>query len=125
MKTSVPLASLLLLAPALLLADEKLVDWPQFRGPRGLAVSEARGLPTTFSQKDNLAWKTRLPGPGTSSPIVFGDRVYLTCYSGYNVPGERGGEQEDLRRHLVCLDRKEGKVVWDVKVKPALPEQDR
>jgi outer membrane protein assembly factor BamB len=126
MKAILPTAAalLLLLAPCRLLSQEKLIDWAQFRGPGGLAVSAAKGLPTTWSESENLAWKTKLPGPGTSSPIVFGDRIYLTCYSGYNVPGERG-KPENLKRHLVCLSRKDGKVVWDKAVKAELPEQDR
>lgn len=125
MKTLVAFAALsLALASGRLHAQEKLVDWAQFRGPKGLAVSDAKGLPTTWSEKENLAWKLELPGPGTSSPIVFGDRIYLTCYSGYN-PITRTGKLEDLKRHLVCLARKDGKQIWDKALEAALPEQDR
>src|SRR5262245_16309771 len=115
----------LLLGVSAVSAQEKLVDWPQFRGPGGQGVSGAKGLPITWSQTENLAWKIEPPGAGTSSPIVLGDRIYLTCYSGYNVPQKRGGEQKDLKRHLVCLDRKTGKVIWDEAVKAALPEEGR
>ena len=101
---------------------ERLAAVPR---PERTGHQHGKGLPTTWSEKENLAWKTKLPGPGTSSPIVFGDRIYLTCYSGYNVPGERRGKQEDLKRHLVCLDRSDGKIVWDKsRSKAALPEQD-
>lgn len=113
-----------LLFASTLLAQDKLSDWAQFRGPKGLGISPDKGLPTTWSEKENLAWKTKLPGPGTSSPIVVGDRIYLTCYTGYNVPGERGN-MDDLKRLLVCLDRKSGEVKWKKEVAAALPEQER
>jgi hypothetical protein len=52
-----------------------------------------------------------MPGPGTSSPVFVGDRIFVTCYTGYNVPGKPRGEQADPRRHLLALDRKTGKIV--------------
>jgi hypothetical protein len=54
----------LVVIPAALAAD-----WIQFRGPGGQGVSDDKGLPETWSGAENLAWKTRLPGPGSSSPI--------------------------------------------------------
>lgn len=91
-------------------------DWPQFRGPGSLGVAPAeKGLPTTWSDKDNLLWKKELPGAGASSPIVVGDRIFLTCYSGYGIPGAKGGDIKDLKRHLLCLDRK-GEVLWSKEV---------
>jgi len=99
-------------------------DWPGFRGPTGQGTSPAKGLPTTWSETENIAWKTELPGPGTSSPAVFGKKIFLTCYTGYNVPGEQGA-MDDLVLHLVCLDRTTGKQLWATPVKPKLPEQDR
>lgn len=100
-------------------------DWPQFRGPGGAGTSSAKGLPEKWDAQSGLAWKVELPGPGASSPVLFGDRLFLTCYSGYNVPGRPQGRPEDLRRHLVCLDRKTGKLIWDQPVPAKIPEQDR
>ncbi len=100
-------------------------DWAGFRGPSGMGISAAKGLPVTWSESENIAWKTPLPGPGASSPIVFGDRIYLTSYTGFFVPGESGGSQEDLKRHLLALNRKDGKLVWDTAVAAKLPEEDR
>jgi outer membrane protein assembly factor BamB len=97
-------------------------DWPNFRGPRGSGVSEEKDLPITWSDKENLVWKIDLPGPGSSSPIVWGDKVFVTCYTGYGLDGRNPGDQSELARHLVCVDRKEGKVLWDREVKAALPE---
>jgi outer membrane protein assembly factor BamB len=100
-------------------------EWSSFRGPTGQGESAAKDLPTTWSETENIAWKTPLPGPGASSPVVFGDRIYLTCYTGFFVPGESGGSQEDLKRHLLSIDRKSGKIVWDKPVAAKLPEEDK
>ena len=58
-------------------------DWIQFRGPGGNGASKEVGLPTKWTSKENVAWRTELPGLGTSSPIVVGQKVFVTCYSGY------------------------------------------
>jgi hypothetical protein len=100
-------------------------DWRQFRGPAGQAVSRSQGLPTTWSLTNNLVWKTELPGPGASSPIVLGDRVYVTCYTGYAVPGSPGGEVEALQRHIVCLRRTDGRILWTKDLPAVQPEQVR
>ncbi|MCX7825652.1 MAG: PQQ-binding-like beta-propeller repeat protein, partial [Verrucomicrobiae bacterium] len=58
--------------------------WPQFRGPNGNGIAPADAKPpTVWSDTKNLQWKVGLPGPGSSSPIVWGNRVFVTCYSGY------------------------------------------
>lgn len=88
-----------------------VADWPQFRGPGGLGVAADKNLPTTWSDKDNIAWKTDLPGPGSSSPIVVGDKIFVTCYSGYGLDQDNPGDPKNLKRHLVCLD-KHGKILW-------------
>src|SRR5262245_17054074 len=88
-------------------------NWPQFRGPGGLGVSESRGLPVRWSATENIAWKTNLPGPGSSSPIVWGDRIFVTCYSGYGLSESDPGNPGTLKRHLICLQRADGKILWD------------
>jgi outer membrane protein assembly factor BamB len=96
-------------------------DWTQFRGPGGLGVSEERGLPLTWSSGEDIAWKTDLPGPGASSPITLGGRVFVTCYSGYGLePNE--GDQQDLMRHVLCLARSDGKILWHKQLPAKLPE---
>ncbi len=100
-------------------------DWPGFRGPGGMGVSAAKGLPVTWSESENIVWKTPLQGAGASSPIVFGDRIYLTCYTGYFVPGESEGAQEDLQRHLLAFLRSDGSLVWDKAIAAKLPEEER
>src|SRR5262249_54042332 len=98
------------------------VDWMQFRGPGGQGVSGDTGLPEKWSEKDNVVWKTKLPGPGTSSPVTVGDAIYLTCNSGYGESASPAGDQKNLMRHLVCLDRKTGAIRWTKDFKPELPE---
>ena len=69
--------------------------------------------------------KTPLPGPGSSSPIVVGDRVFLTCYTGYG-PAARGAtSQDDLKLHVLCLNRADGRILWDKPIAAELPEQER
>lgn len=99
-------------------------DWPGFRGPTGQGIATAK-LPVKWNLDENVAWKTALPGPGASSPVVFGDRIYLTCYTGYFVPGESGGSQEDLKRHLLAFQRQDGKLLWNKPVPAKLPEEER
>ncbi|MCS6861373.1 MAG: PQQ-like beta-propeller repeat protein [Abditibacteriales bacterium] len=98
-------------------------DWPQFRGPGGLGVSPERGLPLTWSSTQNIVWKTALPGAGASSPIVIGQRIYLTCYTGYGIPGQPRGDLTQLKRHLLCLNRSDGKVLWHWTAPTQLPEE--
>ena len=88
-------------------------DWSRFRGPNGSGVSQdTAAVPTTWSETKNLKWKVALPGPGSSSPIIVGDRIFVTCWSGYGTSREAPGEQAALRRHLVCVDRETGKTIW-------------
>jgi outer membrane protein assembly factor BamB len=96
-------------------------DWMQFRGPGGLGVSDEKGTPVKWGSGEGIAWQVDLPGPGASSPIVVGDRILVTCYTGFGLaPNE--GDQKDLRRHLLCLDRNSGKELWKKTFEPKLPE---
>ena len=87
-------------------------DWSGFRGPDRSGVSKETGLPLEWSATKNILWKRELPGPGASSPIVFGDRVYVTSYSGYGLDPKAPGNLADLKRHLLCVDAKSGQVLW-------------
>ena len=100
------------------------VNWPAFRGAGGMGVSSAKNLPVEWGTDKNIAWKASLPGAGASSPVVFGDRIYLTAYSGFFAPGQ-DGKKDDLKRHLIALKRKDGSTVWDQAVPAKLPEEDR
>jgi outer membrane protein assembly factor BamB len=98
-------------------------DWTQFRGKGGLGISDETGLPLKWSSEEGIVWKAEMPGPGASCPITLGDRVFITCYSGYGLkPNE--GDQKDLLRHLLCLNRTTGKILWHKKIQPKLPEHN-
>jgi outer membrane protein assembly factor BamB/pimeloyl-ACP methyl ester carboxylesterase len=97
-------------------------DWRQFRGPGGLGTSAEKDLPLEWSAKKNLVWRTKLPGPGASSPVIVGNRVFVTCYTGYGLSEKDPGKMEDLRRHLLCVDRRDGNILWAKEFTPALPE---
>ncbi len=92
-------------------------DWPRFRGPQGSGISNEKNLPIKWDARTNILWKTKLPGRGASSPVTFGKRIYVTCYSGYG-SGRRGEQMKDLKRHLLAIDRDSGKIVWN-KVMPS------
>jgi outer membrane protein assembly factor BamB len=84
-------------------------DWPQFRGPNGSGLCPSCGqLPTNFGPQKNVLWKTELPA-GKSSPILVGDRIFLTASGG-----------DDLI--TICLSRTTGKVEWRQTVRPARRE---
>lgn len=98
-------------------------DWARFRGPGGNGVSAGGKPPTEWDESKNVAWKTALPGPGTSSPIVWQEHVYLTCHTGYGLgSGEKAGEMEDLKRLLLCYQLGDGKEVWRREIESTLPE---
>lgn len=121
--TATPASSTTPAAQSSVKAEGRAGDWPAFRGPTGMGISSASGMPTTWSETENIAWKTPLPGAGASSPIVFGDRIYLTAYTGFFVPGESGGSLDELQRHLLAINRDDGKIVWDKAVSAKLPEE--
>ncbi len=89
-----------------------------------MGTSSAKDLPLRWSESENLLWKTPLPGSGASSPITFGDHIYLTSYTGFLVPGESGGSQKDLKRQVIALDRGSGQIVWQKEIPAKLPEED-
>lgn len=97
-------------------------DWPQFRGPGGLGIAPDKNVPVEWSADKNVVWKTELPGAGASSPIVVGDKVFVTSYSGYGT-GKKDDDKKNLKRHLLCIERKTGKISWshDFPAEPGEP----
>ena len=78
-------------------------DWRQFRGNDSNGVAEESDLPLTWSETENVAWKVPLEGRGLSAPIVVGERVFVTCSSGF---------LQD-RLHVLCFDAATGKQRWE------------
>src|SRR5688572_27351018 len=77
-------------------------DWPQFRGPSGNSVVNDPALPTKIEAK-NIQWAIDLPGRGLSSPIIVGDRIFVTCAT---------GPKQD-RLHVICFNAKDGTKRWE------------
>ena len=80
-------------------------SWPEFRGPTGQGVSTATGLPVTWSETENVKWKTEIHGKAWSSPVVLGNQVWITTAS---------EEGHDL--FAIAVDRQSGKVLHDLKL---------
>lgn len=98
-------------------------DWLRFRGPNGSGVSQQTDAsPSQWGPDQNVAWKLDLPGAGVSSPVVVGNRVFVTCYSGYGLDRENPGDLSKLKRHLICVDATTGKIDWQVAVDSTQPE---
>ena len=96
--------------------------WTGFRGPAATGSADASGLPTTWDSTTNIIWKADLPGLGASAPITLDSRVYVTCYSGYAESKDDPGVLEKLMRHVVCLDRDSGAILWAKEFKAKMPE---
>jgi len=80
-------------------------DWPAWRGVRGDGASLETNIPVRWGPGDNIAWKTPIPGKGHASPVVAGGKVYvITC------------TEDDQTRRLLCLDRRDGRVLWQREV---------
>src|SRR5688572_32731646 len=93
-------------------ATARAGDWPGWRGPNGDGRSEEANLPTHWSATENVHWKTPIPGGGHSSPVVVGDRVLVTT-----------ALESEQKRMLLCLNRLDGKTIWEREVLRAPLEQ--
>lgn len=114
------------------LAEQGPDHWPQFRGPGGRGVADGSGLPDRWSASENIAWKTDLPGLGWSSPVVWGQKVFVTTVvklgqreeprKGLYFGGERPQPQEAHEWKVYCLDLETGRVLWDRVLHKAVPQ---
>jgi len=110
--TSIMLRVLLALSIAVAASAQ---DWPQWRGPLGNGVNpEARGLPVTWSETENVQWKLALPSWAAATPIVSGDTVFVTSAEAGSVghAGSGGGAADKERLLLLAVDRETGKIRW-------------
>jgi outer membrane protein assembly factor BamB len=86
--------------------------WPRWRGPSGQGIVEGTGYPDTWSDTENVLWRVEPPGRGNSSPIIWNDRIFLTT-------AHDGGK----KRSIVCLNRADGKLLWETFAPDARPEK--
>jgi outer membrane protein assembly factor BamB len=98
----------LLMTPCLALADD---NWPQWRGPNQNGVADARDLPETWSETENIVWKTPLPSWSGSSPIVWGDKVFVTSPSKPANDDERKTGGPSLL--LLAIAKEDGRILWE------------
>src|SRR6185436_3054445 len=91
-----------LLIILLMCAALRAEDWPQFRGPGGQGISDAKNLPTKWSASENVIWKKEIPGKGWSSPVLMGGKIYLTGAL------EENGIPISLR--AICVDAASGDI---------------
>jgi outer membrane protein assembly factor BamB len=111
-----PIAALLVQA-SLLAADG---DWPHWRGPNhdGMARGDA---PVCWSDTEHIAWKAPVPGSGLSSPVIWGNRIFVTTAVPTGTPSP--GALQEHRFMLLCFDRKTGKTLWEKVARVATPHQ--
>jgi outer membrane protein assembly factor BamB len=136
-KTSRALSGMLfVLAVAGLVQAQSDAHWPQWRGPffNGMARGDA---PTVWSDTKNIKWKVEIPGRGFSTPVIWGDKIFLTTAIPTGKPAEApqgppaegrrtGGGSGPLVEHkfeVLCLDRKTGKLLWQRTAKLATPHE--
>ncbi len=118
-------------------------DWPQWRGPHGSGISPETNLPTEWSDTRNVLWKTRIPGMGHSSPIVWGNRIFLTTsVEGAPIPGrtrvihkdakgeeyihpDSMGADHNYSLRVLSIDRDTGRVLWQHEVYDGPVQDDR
>ena len=119
------LAAFLSLLPTLAFS----ADWPQWRGPDGSGHISGTGYPTSWSETENVAWKTELPGQGHSSPVIDGDAVWLTTATTAPISEEKKKEKlaantgsqpltlvGELSMRALCVDRKSGELLHNIEL---------
>jgi outer membrane protein assembly factor BamB len=115
-------------------ADDKDGHWPQWRGPFDNGMART-AVPTEWSSTKNIAWKAEIPGRGHSSPVIWGNRIFVTtavpnapapeapASSGGRGPGGGTGVGVEHRFLVLCLDRVTGKILWERTAKVAKPHE--
>lgn len=87
------------------------LEWPQFRG-RDFSSSVPDAFRLEWAEDGGIKWKAELPGRGASTPIVVGDRVFVTAFDGFGLTVEEAGDYRSLRHHILCFDKNSGKPIW-------------
>jgi outer membrane protein assembly factor BamB len=113
-------------------------NWPGWRGPGSLGISEEKGIPVKWDLTRNVKWKAEVPGLGHSSPIVWGNRVFVTTavssdpredYWEKGFPrSDRKPDAAEISWKVLCFDRDTGRLLWEqtaIKAKPAHARQTK
>ncbi|MEZ6067335.1 MAG: PQQ-binding-like beta-propeller repeat protein [Planctomycetaceae bacterium] len=122
----------LLFSTSLFAADDWSHQWPAWRGPSFSGVAPHADPPLTWSETENVAWKVAVPGKGHGSPIVWGDRIYLTTAIETERAGQAAAPDETAktvppeRVHqfvVLCLDRATGETLWSRVAREEVPRE--
>jgi outer membrane protein assembly factor BamB len=135
----VPCLALLIAAPWALAADDEttLKNWPAWRGPQANGVAPLGDPPTKWSETENIRWKVEIPGEGSSTPIIWNDRIFLltaiktdktvdTVPDAENQPQRPFGikfPKNYFQFVVMCLDRKTGKTLWQKVATERVPHE--
>ena len=109
-------------------------DWPQWRGPFGTGVAPNADPPLEWSESKNIRWKVALPGKGHSTPVIWGQRIFLTTAIPYGealpprkstAPGTHDGVPVTHQHEfaVLAIDRRNGKILWQKTVHKKLPHE--
>jgi hypothetical protein len=108
--------------------------WPQWRGPLGTGVAPHANPPVEWSESKNIRWKIALPGNGHSTPVIWGDRIFITTAVPYGealLPkySDAPGAHDILpvtQRHrfmVIAINRRDGKILWERIVRDEIPHE--
>jgi len=112
--------ALLALSIATVNAVEADKQWGHWRGPTGNGTSPSADPPLHWNEKKNVKWKTPIPGKGSSSPVVWGDKIFITSAVG---PTEGDRPRSAQKFTLYCIDRKNGDILWHRVSAESVPHQ--
>ncbi len=126
---SMPTARLSCLCLLVLPGFTHAEDWPQWRGPTGQGIAETQHAPTRWSETENIAWKTKIPGKAWSSPVMLGREIWLTTAEEHpdtpenierRLKANTGGQPVNVAGAVtfsaVCVDKENGQILHNIKV---------
>ena len=135
------LASSLMALPAVSLAAKSEQNWPAFRGPDSRGIAEgyptraAWNADTTSGKVSGVLWRAEIPGLGHSSPIIWGDRIYVgtavrlsgkaTLRTGYYGDVKAAQDNDEQKWMILCFDKKSGKKLWERVIRTSKPATER
>jgi outer membrane protein assembly factor BamB len=109
-------------------------NWPNWRGPNGLGISVEKGIPAKWDPEKNIKWKVEVPGLGHSSPIVWGDRIFVTTAVNSDpkeatwqkgLPFNSKRDASDVAWKVMCFDKNNGKLLWEQTAITRVPVNQR
>ena len=109
------------------------INWPQWRGPVANGIALKGNPPTEWSETKNMKWKTAIPGKGHSTPVVWGDQLFVTTAVMKEQPastsetaktGMSANKTDQAHKfEVICINRKNGKILWEKVVDEEVPQE--